>query len=124
MEDYLDKLTTDYIFEQLIPSFINVNGDLYHFNMIKGNNGITIIYKTNSYTQSETDNTKYYTLFRRRGDNLRDVCGKTIRWLIEFDFVKYMPYGFKERYDMIFNPQVTYSKPNELQYYDGWDFSK
>jgi hypothetical protein len=106
----LEKLTTDYLFDKLLPSFINVDGELYHFNMIKGKNGPMITYETNSDIQLENVRHMPLASTYRTGDNLRDVCEKTIKWLIEFDYVKHMPYGFKERYERIFNIQVEHSR--------------
>lgn len=86
----IDNLTTDKLFDDLLPSFINIDGELYYFSLIKGRDGVIIIY--------ETRGNKSLGSTYRIGDNLRDVCEKTIKWLIEFDYVKYMPIGYKEKY--------------------------
>ena len=106
----LENLTTDYLFDKLLPSFINIDGELYHFNMIKGKNGPMITYETNEKIQLENVKNMSLAFTYRTGDDLRDVLEKTINWLKEFGYVKYMPYGFKERYENIFNIEIEHSR--------------
>ena len=106
----LEKLKTDYLFDKLLPSFLNVEGELYHFNMIKGKTGPMITYETNKNVQLENVENMPLASTYRSGDDLRDVCEKTISWLKEFDYIKYMPYGYKERYEKIFNIEIEHSR--------------
>lgn len=95
---------------EMLPSFLNVDGELYHFKMIKGKNGPMITYETDNGNQAS--NHKYMPLAStyRTGNDLRDVCRKTIQWLYEFNYVQYMPYGYKEKYETMFKTKIEHSR--------------
>ena len=71
-----EKLTTDELFAAL-PGFINVKGDFYHFNLIKGKR-ILISYQTNP-----SEGGKYLCSTYRTGKTLKEALKSMLDWLIE-----------------------------------------
>lgn len=100
----LEHLSTDYLFDKLLPAFVNVNGELYHFKMIKGRKGPLIMYKTQTLLNKE-DVTLGNT--HRSDSTLRGVAIKMILWLNEFGYSYYMPYGYRERYKDVFESKFN-----------------
>ena len=88
-----ENLTSDYLINELLPAFIYMGGEIYHFSLTKGSKGISIQYITNF---GESLSSTY-----RTGKNLKDVCIKTINWLVEHDYVRHMPFGYKDKYKNI-----------------------
>ena len=76
-----ELLSTDELFKAL-PSFVNKNGILYHFHLIKGNNGILVWYAKNKSEGGEYLDDTY-----RMGDNLNDALKQMLDWLIEFNYL-------------------------------------
>lgn len=74
------KLTTDQLFNTL-PSMVNVNGNFYHFRLIKGNKRIIVEYKTNP---SEGERNLRSTF--RTGKTLKEALKSMLDWLIEFGY--------------------------------------
>lgn len=75
-----NKYGTDALFNAL-PSFINIKGDLYHFGLSKGINGIKCWYKMN-----DIDGGKYLADTSRGGKTLNAALHSMLNWLIEFDY--------------------------------------
>lgn len=75
-----ENLTTDELFKEL-PSFINDEGTLYHFKLIKGSKRIIIDYVTNGGSKSLSR--RYWT-----GDTLYDALKETLDWLIKYGYYK------------------------------------
>jgi hypothetical protein len=97
---------TNILFE-MIPGFINIDGKLYNFHMSKGRR-ITISYQTDWDSQQ---NASYLGETNRSSDkSLHDVCEKTIKWLFEGDYVKYMPFGFKKKYEELYGVTIVHSR--------------
>lgn len=91
----------------MLPEFINIKGKLYHFKMTKGKR-INISYQTD-----KDENGKCEFLgetFRSSDVSLQDVCEKMINWLFKFEYVQYMPYGYKKMYDEMFNVNIIHSR--------------
>ncbi len=95
------------LFFNMLPEFININGKLYHFNLSKGKR-ITISYQTN---RDEDGVIEYLgETFRDSEISLKDVCEKMVNWLFKFEYVQYMPFGYKKMYDKMFNTNVIHSR--------------
>lgn len=75
-------LTTDELFKAL-PAFINDEGDLYHFNLIKGRNRIIVEYSMNKSEGGHSLRSTY-----RSGDTLKEALKSMLDWLIEFEYYK------------------------------------
>jgi len=75
-----EKLTTDELFNAL-PSFVNVNGKLYHFSLIKGSKRIIIDYTLN---ESEGGHSLCKTYWS--GKTLKESLKTCLDWLIEHDY--------------------------------------
>lgn len=102
----LKELTTDYLFDYLIPPFINIEGELYHLNVFKSKNGVTICYESDLRDGESAS----MGATVRKGETLREVCIKAATWLFEFGYVPYMPYGYKSRYETISNIKIEHSR--------------
>jgi len=75
-----EDLNTDELFKAL-PAFVNVNGKLYFFKLIKGNNRIIVEYKMNDSEGGASLDSTY-----RGGKTLKDALKSMLDWLIEFDY--------------------------------------
>lgn len=93
---------TEYFFD-LLPSFLNIDGHLYHFNMIKGLRGYTFSYDKNKSEGGER-------LKVIDSHKLNHSAEKMVEWLYEFGYVQYMPYGYKEKYEKVFNTKIKHSR--------------
>lgn len=76
-----ELLNTDELFK-VLPSFVNKNGVLYHFNLIKGNNGILVWYAKN-----KSEGGEYLDETYRRGKTLKDALKSMLDWLIQFNYL-------------------------------------
>ena len=74
------RYETDALFNAL-PNFINENGILYHFHLIKGNNRISCWYKAN-----DTDGGLYLGKTSRSGKTLNEALNKLMNWLVKFNY--------------------------------------
>lgn len=102
IENVLEYLTTDYLFDELLPPFVNIDGKLYHFETMFGKRGVHIKYKT------ETGD--YLGQTWREGKTLREASLSMIHWLFKFDYIKYTPFGYREKYENIFNVKIEHSR--------------
>lgn len=75
------EFTTDALFNTL-PNFINIDGKLYHFGLIKGNKNIIVWYRMN-----ESEGGEYLGNTSRDGDNLNEALRNMLDWLIKFDYL-------------------------------------
>ncbi len=91
----LQNLSTEYLFEKLLPSSMNVDGEIYHFKMIKGSNGYIINY--------ENDHNIQLGEAHRSDATLRRTVEGMIFWLKLRGYTRYMPYDYRKRYERIFN---------------------
>lgn len=87
----------------MLPPFINVDGELYHFNMIQGKKGYRINYEKNKSEGGDL-------LKSAQAYKLNLVLQMMVVWLYEFDYVKYMPYGYKEKYQIMFKTKIEHSR--------------
>ncbi len=71
-----EKLTIEELFNEL-PNIINIDGTLYHFHLIKGNNRILVMYRT------DEDNYLHSTC--RGGKTLKLALKGMLDWLIEHE---------------------------------------
>lgn len=95
------------LFFNMLPEFINIQGKLYHFNMSKGKR-ISISYQTD---RDENGLNEYLgETFRSSEISLKDVCEKMVNWLFKFEYVQYMPFGYKKMYDEMFNVNIEHSR--------------
>lgn len=96
--------TKDIILEyfDMLPSNINLDGHLYHFRLTKGNHGIYI-----QYIDSDGE---YLKNTWRSGDTLNLASKSMVEWLYKFEFVQYMPYGYKKKYEVLFNTKINHSR--------------
>lgn len=90
--------TTEDLFN-MIPPFLNIDGDVYHFNMVKGDIGPMIAYEKNDKMLADNVRDPETIINYGSGKDLKDVCIKTIKWLKDFGYIEYMPEGYKEKYD-------------------------
>ena len=97
-----DDFSTDDFF-QMLPPFLNIDGELYHFNMIQGKHGYKITYKKNDSEGGDV-------LKSGNAYNLRHLLVKMVTWLQLHDYVKYMPYGYKEKYEIMFKTKIEHSR--------------
>lgn len=75
-----ENLNTDELFEAL-PSFINVEGDLYHFGLIKGSKRIII-----DYTMNKSEGRKALCQTYWSGKTIKEALKNCLDWLIKFDY--------------------------------------
>lgn len=87
----------------MIPPFLNIDGELYHFEMMQGKHGYKITYKKNDSEGGET-------LKIGEAYKLVLLLNKMVCWLYEFDYVQYMPYGYKEKYETMFKTKIEHSR--------------
>lgn len=66
-----------------LPSFIIENDKIFHFNLIKGNKGISIFYK-----QNDVDGGEYLGKTKRDGKTLIEALTNMLEWLLKFDYVE------------------------------------
>lgn len=105
-EEGYKKSATDLLFDML-PSFINIKGKLYHFTMTKGKR-ISISYQTD---RDEAGNIDYLGETYRSSDNsLQDVCRQMVDWLFKFEYTQYMPYGYKRQYEQMYGIKIEHSR--------------
>lgn len=76
----IEKLNTDELFKAL-PSMINMNGNFYHFKLIKGAKRIIVRYQTNV-----DEGSRCLGSTSRSGDTLKDALKSMVGWLIEFKY--------------------------------------
>lgn len=75
-----EELNTDELFKAL-PSFINVDGKLYHFSMIKGSKRVLIDYRMNASEGGHPLCNAYWG-----GKTLKDALKNCLDWLIEHEY--------------------------------------
>lgn len=75
-----ENLTTDELFKAL-PSFINVDGDLYHFKLIKGGKRVNV-----SYQMNQSEGGKSLGNTHRSAKTLKETLKSMLDWLIEFGY--------------------------------------
>jgi len=75
-----ENLNTDELFEAL-PNFINVEGELYHFSLIKGSKRIII-----DYTMNKSEGGKSLCQTYWSGKTIKEALKNCLDWLIKFDY--------------------------------------
>jgi hypothetical protein len=75
------ELTTDELF-LIMPSFVNVCGDLYHFNLIKGNKRFII-----SYEQNQSEGGRILNNTRRSDKKIKKALLSMLYFLLEFNYL-------------------------------------
>jgi len=75
----IDKLSTDEIM-QMLPPFINIKGDLYHFKLIKGHKRIIVSYQDEA---GESFSPTYWA-----GKTIHEALSHCLSWLIEYKYLK------------------------------------
>ena len=74
------NLSTDDLFKAL-PSFVNVDGDFYHFSLVKGLNRIIVCYQMN-----QNEGGKCLENTNRSGKTTKDALKSMLDWLIQFGY--------------------------------------
>jgi hypothetical protein len=72
---------TDNLFE-LLPNWVQTDGKMYHFGMIKGLKRIIVWYK-----QNESEGGQYLGSTSRGGETLRDALDSMYKWLVKFKYI-------------------------------------
>ena len=75
-----EGLNTDELFKAL-PSFINLDGNLYHFNLFKGSKRIIIDYTMNKSEGGKSLSNTYWG-----GKTLKEALKSCLDWLIEHEY--------------------------------------
>lgn len=81
MEELKKIMETDEVFKKL-PNFINIDGEIYFFHLVKGNNRIIVFYRT-----SENRGGKHLDNTHKGGKTLNDALNSMYNWLITFGYI-------------------------------------
>lgn len=98
----LQNLSTEYLFEKLLPSVITKDGEYFHIKISKSNEGTTISYETSEGLQLSGS--------LKSNKSLRIVIEMIIFWIKTCDMVTYMPYEYRKSYERVFNIHIDNPK--------------
>jgi hypothetical protein len=95
-----DEISGDLIlnYMDMLPPFLNVEGELYFLHMKKHSTKKRVVFEY----RTDEDEPKFLDKTFFTGSNILEVARNTINHLYSYDYVKYMPVGYKEKYDKWF----------------------
>ena len=97
-----DKLSDDLIlnYMDMLPSFLNIEGEFYFLRMRKHSTKKRVVFEY----RTEEDKPKFLDKTFFTGTNILQTARNTVNHLYCYDYVKYMPIGYKQKYEKWFTP--------------------